>query len=197
LWAWHSAETNGRGTLLKQTALRKKLRNLQAKSLIVYEISRSSPDGQTDGQTDRRQTDMARSTRLTLPSACYILTLPSTLWGRKSFLLSVTYFPTNLVCYSPSEKSRTPFTLRVMGIARQNAIVEVPRLSDTRDLANAQIPVTQLKLQREMEICKQYRRYTDLTVWALEWAWHCVETNLRCVGSSGICTPYLTSTRGD
>jgi len=43
--------------------------------------------GQTEGQTD-----MARSTRLvTLIKNIY------TLWGQKSFLLPVTYFPTNLV----------------------------------------------------------------------------------------------------
>jgi len=26
-------------------------------------------------------------------------------------------------------------------------------------------------------------------LWALEWAWHAAETNLRCVRSSGICMP--------
>jgi len=30
-------------------------------------------------------------------------------------------------------------------------------------------------------------------LWALEWAWHSAETNLRCVRSSGICTPSLNS----
>jgi len=30
-------------------------------------------------------------------------------------------------------------------------------------------------------------------VGALEWAWHIAETNLRCVRSSGICTPNLNS----
>jgi len=29
--------------------------------------------------------------------------------------------------------------------------------------------------------------------WALEWAWHAAETNLRCVRSSGVYTPYLNS----
>jgi len=29
--------------------------------------------------------------------------------------------------------------------------------------------------------------------WALEWAWHSAETNLRCARSSGICTPNLNS----
>jgi len=28
-------------------------------------------------------------------------------------------------------------------------------------------------------------------LWALEWAWHIAETNLRCVRSSGICMPNL------
>jgi len=26
-------------------------------------------------------------------------------------------------------------------------------------------------------------------LWALEWAWHSAETNLRCAGISGICMP--------
>jgi len=26
-------------------------------------------------------------------------------------------------------------------------------------------------------------------LWALEWAWHIAETNLRCAGISGICMP--------
>jgi len=44
----------------------------------------------------------------TLPSACYILSDNIyTLWGRKRFLLPVTYFPTNLVYL---------FTLRVTSI---------------------------------------------------------------------------------
>jgi len=30
-------------------------------------------------------------------------------------------------------------------------------------------------------------------LWALEWAWHFAETYLRCVRSSGICTPNLNS----
>jgi len=46
---------------------------------------------------------MARSTRL---KNIY------TLWGRKRFLLPVTYFPTNLVY---------PFTLRVIGINMKTA----------------------------------------------------------------------------
>jgi len=45
---------------------------------------------------------MARSTRLVI-----LIKTIYTLWGRKSFLLPVTYFPTNLV---------HPFTLRVTGI---------------------------------------------------------------------------------
>jgi len=30
-------------------------------------------------------------------------------------------------------------------------------------------------------------------LWALEWAWHIAEINLRCVRSSGICMPNLNS----
>jgi len=74
----------------------------QLKGPIVSEISAFI-------RTDR-QTDMAKSTRLViLIKNIYIL------WGRKRFLLPVTYFPTNLVY---------PFTLRVTGITRKNAIVE-------------------------------------------------------------------------
>jgi len=29
-------------------------------------------------------------------------------------------------------------------------------------------------------------------LWALEWAWHSAETNLRCAGISGICMPNLS-----
>jgi len=61
-------------------------------ALIVSEISAFI---RTDGQTD-----MARSIRLVVQIK-YIYTL----WGRKLFLLPVTYFMTNLVY---------PFTLRVM-----------------------------------------------------------------------------------
>jgi len=34
---------------------------------------------------------------------------------------------------------------------------------------------------------------TGATVWALKWAWHSAETNLRCVRSSGICMPSPNS----
>jgi len=68
-------------------------------SLGEAKLQRSS--GQTDRRTDR-QTDMARSTRLVI-----LIMNIYTLWGRKRFLLPVTYFPTNLVY---------PFTLRVTGI---------------------------------------------------------------------------------
>jgi len=30
-------------------------------------------------------------------------------------------------------------------------------------------------------------------LWALEWAWHIAEINLRCVRSFGICMPILNS----
>jgi len=72
--------------------------------------------------TGSRQTDMARSTRLVI-----LIKNIYTLWGQKRF--SVSYFPTNLVY---------PFTLRVAGITRKNAIV---------DYLDYQMPVTQLKGQ--------------------------------------------------
>jgi len=53
-------------------------------------------------QKMRGQMDMARSTQLVI-----LIQNIYTLWGRKRFLLPVTYFSTNLVY---------PFTLRVTGI---------------------------------------------------------------------------------
>jgi len=98
---------------------------------------RARTDGQTDGRTDA-QTDMARSTLLVILIKNIRV---YTLWGRKRFLLYVTYFPTNLVY---------PFTLRVTGITtRKNAIVEY------RDY---QIPFTQLKGakgNRDMQAAKK------------------------------------------
>jgi len=53
-------------------------------------------------QRSSGQTDIARLTRLVI-----LIKNICTLWGRKRFLLPVTYFPTNLVY---------PFTLRITGI---------------------------------------------------------------------------------
>jgi len=79
-------------------ALRKKLKNLHAKSQYPSSYSfRNCRAHPTD-----RQTDMARSTRLVI-----LIKNIYTLWVRNIFLLPVTYFPTNLVY---------PFTLRVTGI---------------------------------------------------------------------------------
>jgi len=91
-WAWHSAETNCAG--ISGICMP----NPSIVACIVSEISAFIRiDGQTDGHTD-----MARSTRLVI-----LIKNMYTLWGRKRFLLPVTYFPTNLVY---------PFTLRVTGI---------------------------------------------------------------------------------
>jgi len=68
--------------------------NPNSLALIVFEISAYI---RTNGQTDR-----ARSTRLVI-----LIKNINTLWGRKRFLLPVTYFPTNLVY---------PFSLRVTSI---------------------------------------------------------------------------------
>jgi len=97
-WAWNIAETNL--CCVRSSGICKP--NLNTLALIVYEISAFI---RTDRQTDRRsdgQTDMARSTRLVI-----LIKNIHTLWGRKRFLLPVTYFRTNLVY---------PFTLRVTGI---------------------------------------------------------------------------------
>jgi len=62
--------------------------NLKSQFSIFDSFPRSQrSSGQTDGQTD-----MARSTRLVI-----LIKEIYTLWGRKRFLLPVTYFPTNLV----------------------------------------------------------------------------------------------------
>jgi len=82
---------------------------------------------------------MARSNRLVI-----LIKNIYTLWGRKRFHLPVTYFPTNLVY---------PFTLRVTGIKRKNAIVEY---------LDYQIPVTQLR--------SKGNGGQILALWALDWA---------------------------
>jgi len=56
---------------------------------------------------------MARSARLVI-----LIKNIYTLWGRKRFLLSVTYFPTNLVY---------PFTLRVKGIKMEGKSQKRPK----------------------------------------------------------------------
>jgi len=63
---------------------------------------------------------MARSTRLVV-----LIKNIYTLWGRKRFLLPVTYFPTNLV---------SPFTLRVTGIKREFKELEVEKREIERRL---------------------------------------------------------------
>jgi len=88
------AKSSGRGTLLNLRRVRSSgifMPSLNSLALIVSEIQRSSG-----------QTDMAISTRLVI-----LIKNIYTLRGRKRFLLPVTYFPTNLVY---------PFTLRVTGI---------------------------------------------------------------------------------
>jgi len=57
-------------------------------------------------QRSYRQKDMIRSTPLVI-----LIKNVYTLWGRKRFLLPVTYYPTNQVY---------PFTLRVTGKTREN-----------------------------------------------------------------------------
>jgi len=64
---------------------------------LALKVSEISAFIRTDGQTD-----MARSTRLLI-----MIHNIYTSWGRKRFLLPVTYFPMNLVY---------PFTLRVTGV---------------------------------------------------------------------------------
>jgi len=98
-WAWHSTETNLRCAGISGICVP----NPSIATLIVSEISAFI---RTDGQTD-----MARSTRLVI-----LIKNIYTLWGRKRFLLPVTYFPTNLVY---------PFTLRVTGIKSSVIVVNV------------------------------------------------------------------------
>jgi len=102
-WAWHCAETNLR--CVRSSGICTP--NLNSLALIVSEISAFI---RTDGQTD-----MARSTRLVI-----LIKNIYTLWGRKRFLLPVTYFPTNLVY---------PFTLRVTGIKSRSSAKEWAKIS--------------------------------------------------------------------
>jgi len=69
-------------------ALRKKLKNLLAKSQHFSFYSFQELSDHTDG----RQTDRARSTRLVI-----LIKNMYTLLGRKRFLIPVTYFPTKLI----------------------------------------------------------------------------------------------------
>jgi len=85
--------------------------NLNSLAPIVSEISAFI-------RTDR-QTDMARSTRLVI-----LIKNIYTLWGRKRFLLPVTYFPTNLVY---------PFTLRVTGIIINKCHANKSSMSDEQN----------------------------------------------------------------
>jgi len=91
----------------------------------------------TDGQTD-----MARSTvgSETLPSACYIYF--RTLWGRKRFLLPVTYFP---------------FTLRVTGIIRMSSTsTEISAFIRTDGVARSTRLVILIKNQYTLRSRKLY-----------------------------------------
>jgi len=96
-WVWHAAETNLRCVGSSGICTP----NLNSLALIVPRSQRSS--GQTDRRTDGK-TDMARSTRLVI-----LIKNICNLWGRKRFLLPVTYFPTNLVYpFSTSNGYKTP-----------------------------------------------------------------------------------------
>jgi len=75
-WAWHAAETNLRCVRSLGICMPNPSSSHSFRDLSVH------PDRQTDGKTD-----MARSTRLVI--------LIKNIWGRKPFLLPVTYFPTN------------------------------------------------------------------------------------------------------
>jgi len=97
-WAWHSAVTNLRCAGISGICM-------PNPSIVACLFSEISAFIRTDEQTYVRtvgQTDMARSTRLMI-----LIKNIYSLWGRKRFLLPVTYFPTNLVY---------PFTLRLTGI---------------------------------------------------------------------------------
>jgi len=108
-WAWHSTETNLR--CVRSSGICTP--NLNSLAPIVSEISAFiRPDGQTD---------MARSTRLVI-----LIKNIYTLWGRKRFLLPVTYFPTNLVY---------PFTLRVTGIIIKKVSVQARISSEKTEVS--------------------------------------------------------------
>jgi len=89
-WAWHSTEPNLRCVGISGICV-------PNPSIVTLTVSEISAFIRTDGQMD-----MTRSTRLVI-----LIKNIYSFWGRKRFLLPVTYFPTNLVY---------PFTLRVTGI---------------------------------------------------------------------------------
>jgi len=99
-WSWHIAETNLRCVRSSGICMP----NLNSLAPIVSEISAFI-------RTDR-QTDIARSTRLVI-----LIKNIYTLWGRKRFLLPVTYFPTKIVY---------PFTLRVTGMKTTTILFVYP-----------------------------------------------------------------------
>jgi len=91
---------------------------------------------------------MARSTRLVI-----LIKNIYTLWGRKRFLLPVTYFPTNLVY---------PFTLRVTGIKIHHEPLSNYEIVKT-DLEDRQkIVLSQLakdfppQFNEQLALCTQY-----------------------------------------
>jgi len=146
-WAWHCTETKLR--CVRSSGICTP--NLNSLAPIVSEFSAFI---RTDGRTDGTRRDMARSTRLVI-----LIKNIYTLWGRKRFLLPVTYFSTNLVypftlrvtgitnpsaCYILSDESSIPFYSTSNGYkngikTRKNAIVEY---------SDYQIPVIQLMVPR-------------------------------------------------
>jgi len=116
VWAWHSAETNLRCAGISGICMP----NSSIVAFIVSEISAFiRTDRRTDGRIDG-QTEMARSTRLVV-----LIKNIYTLWGRKRFLLPVTYFPTNIVY---------PFTLRVTGIKIADVNANISETFKAREL---------------------------------------------------------------
>jgi len=112
-------------------------------SIVACIVSEISAFIRTDGQMD-----LARSTRLViLIKNIYFL------WGRKRFLLPVTYFPTNLVY---------PFTLRVTGIKTFLAYLECPKLCkhyfDGKNLLLGSFYVK----GKHLEVCHRKLKTTNL-----------------------------------
>jgi len=96
-WAWHTDETNLR-------CARSSGNYMPSPNILAFVVSKISAFIRTD-----RQTDMARSTQLvTLIKNIY------TLWGRKRFILPVTYFPANLVYLYSMRNGYKKYTNRVI-----------------------------------------------------------------------------------
>jgi len=122
-------------------------------SIVTLIVSEISAFIRTDGQTD-----MARSTRLVI-----LIKNIYTLWGRKRFLLPVTYFPTNLVypftlrvtallILKSSDTNTTPLTYSTQSPKTQLILIASLHFNKTQDLNTSKDPIPRNTLQQPPEL---------------------------------------------